>query len=73
LYSSPNCIRLLRWAGHVTFGGDVRNSYKILVGKPQGKRPCGILKHALKDNFEMDLRETGFEEADRIQVTQKTV
>jgi hypothetical protein len=44
LYSSPNIIRLMksrrmRWAGHVARMGEKRNAYRILVGKPEGKRP----------------------------------
>jgi hypothetical protein len=44
LYSSPNLIRMvkarrMRWAGHVARMGEKRNAYRILVGKPEGKRP----------------------------------
>jgi hypothetical protein len=44
LYSSPSIIRMIksrrmRWAGHVTRMGEKRNAYRILVGKPEGKRP----------------------------------
>jgi hypothetical protein len=44
--SSPNIIRVMksrrmRWAKHIARMGDIRNAYKILVGKPQGKRPGG--------------------------------
>jgi hypothetical protein len=44
LYSSPNIIRMIksrrmRWAGHVAQIGEKRNAYRILVGKPKGKRP----------------------------------
>jgi hypothetical protein len=46
VYSSPNIIRIIesrimRWAGHVECMEEMRNSYKILVGKPKGKRPLG--------------------------------
>jgi hypothetical protein len=46
LYFSPNIIRIiklkrLRWAGHVACMGSNRNAYRILVGKPEGKRPLG--------------------------------
>jgi hypothetical protein len=40
LYSSPN-IRRMRWVRHVVCEGDMRNAYKILVGRPEGKRPLG--------------------------------
>jgi hypothetical protein len=44
LYSSPNIIRMIksrrmRWAGHVARMGETRTAYRILVGKPEGKRP----------------------------------
>jgi hypothetical protein len=46
LYSSPNIIRMfksrrMRWAGHAARMGETRNAYRILVGKPEGKRPLG--------------------------------
>jgi hypothetical protein len=46
LYSSPNVIRMIkssrmRWAGHVARMGETRNAYRILVRKPEGKRPLG--------------------------------
>jgi hypothetical protein len=45
LYSSPHVIRMLksrmRWASRVALMGETRNVYKILVGKPEGKRPLG--------------------------------
>jgi hypothetical protein len=44
LYSSPSIITIIksgrmRWAGHVTQLGEKRNKYRLLVGKPEGKRP----------------------------------
>jgi hypothetical protein len=44
LYTSQNIIRVIktrriRWAGHIARGGEKRNAYRILVGKPEGKRP----------------------------------
>jgi hypothetical protein len=46
LYYSPDIIgqiksRRTRWAGHVTRMGEGRNMYRVLVGKPEGKRPLG--------------------------------
>jgi hypothetical protein len=46
LYSSPSIIRIInarmmRWAGHVARRGKKRNAYRLLVGKPEGKRPLG--------------------------------
>jgi hypothetical protein len=45
-HSSPSIIRIIksrrmRWAGHVARMGDKRNAYRLLVGKPEGKRPLG--------------------------------
>jgi hypothetical protein len=50
LYTSPNIItmiksRWMRWAGHVARMGKKRNAYRILVGKPEGKRPLGRPRH----------------------------
>jgi hypothetical protein len=44
LYPSPSIIRIvksrrMRWAGHVARMGEKRNAYRLLVGKPEGKRP----------------------------------
>jgi hypothetical protein len=40
--------------------GEKRNAYRILVGKPEGKRPLGRPRHSWVDNIKMDLRETGW-------------
>ena len=45
-YSAPNIVRVIksrrmRWVGHVTRMGDERGVYRVLVGKPEGKRPLG--------------------------------
>jgi hypothetical protein len=50
LYSSPSIIRIkeskrMRWAGHVARMGEKRNVYRLLVGKPEGKRPLGTQLH----------------------------
>jgi hypothetical protein len=64
LYSSPNIIwviksRQLRWAVHVASIGESRSVYRILVGKPEGRRPLGGLKHRWEDNNKLYLREVG--------------
>ena len=46
LYPSPNIVRVIksrrmRWAGHVARMGEERGAYRVLVGKPEGKRPLG--------------------------------
>jgi hypothetical protein len=61
LYSSPSIIRMIksrrmRWAGHVARMGEKRNAYRILVGKPEGKRPLGRPRRSWVDNIKMDLR-----------------
>jgi hypothetical protein len=49
LYSSPSIIRIIkprmRWVGHVARMGEKRNAYRLLVGKPEGKRPLGRQRH----------------------------
>jgi hypothetical protein len=60
LYSSPNLFKMMKCAGHVAHMGEVRNEYKLLVGKPEGKRPLRRPRHRWKDNIKMDLREIGF-------------
>jgi hypothetical protein len=47
--------RRMRWVGHVTQIGEKRNAYRILVGKPEGKRPLGRPRHRWVDNIKMDL------------------
>ena len=64
LYSSPNIIRnlksrRLRWAEHVARIEQSINSYRALVGKPEGKRPLGRPRRRWEDNIKMDLREVG--------------
>jgi hypothetical protein len=64
LYSSPNIIRIIksrrmRWAGHVELMGDRRKAYRLLVGKPEGKRPLGRPRRRRVDNIRMDLGEVG--------------
>jgi hypothetical protein len=44
----------MRWAGHVVRMGEKRNAYKILVGKPEGKRPLGRPRHRSVDNIKME-------------------
>jgi hypothetical protein len=49
----------MRRAGHVARIEEKRNAYRILVGKPEGKRPLGIPRCRWVDNIKMDFRETG--------------
>jgi hypothetical protein len=50
--------------------GELRNAYRILVGKPEGKRPLGRQRHRLVDNIKMDLRDIGWGSMDWIGVAQ---
>jgi hypothetical protein len=49
--------RRMRWEGHVARMGEKKNAYKILVGKPEGKRPLGRQRRRRVDNIKIDLRE----------------
>jgi hypothetical protein len=51
--------RRIRWAGHVARMGEERKVYKVLVGKPEGKRLLGKPRHRCGDGIRMDLREIG--------------
>jgi hypothetical protein len=62
LYSSPNIVRVIKsrkmkWAGHEARMGEGRGAYRVLVGRPEGKRPLGIPRHRWEDNIKMDLRD----------------
>ena len=64
LYSSPNILRVItsrrmRWAGHVARVGEERGVYRVLVGKPEGKRPLGRPRCRWVDNIRMGLQEVG--------------
>jgi hypothetical protein len=73
LYSSPDIIRQvksrqMRSAGHVARMGQERNVYKVLVGKPEGKRPLGSPRRMSDNGIRMDLRETGLGGVDWIRL-----
>ena len=62
LYSSPNIVRVInlrrmRWAGHVARMGEERGVYRVLVGKPEGRRPLGRPRRRWVDNIRMNLQE----------------
>jgi hypothetical protein len=58
------------WAGHVARMGAKRNTYRILVGKPEGKRPLGRPRRRWVDNIKMDHREIGWDGGDWIDLAQ---
>jgi len=53
-------IRCMRRAGHVARMGERRGAYRVLVGKPEGKRLLGRLRCRWADNIKMDLQEVGW-------------
>ena len=64
LYSLPNIVlvvksRRMRWAGHVARMGEGKVVHRVLVGKPEGKRPLGRSRRRWEDNSKMDLQEVG--------------
>jgi hypothetical protein len=71
LYSSPSIIRIIksrrmRWAGHVARMGEKRKAYRLLLGKPEKKRPLGRPRRKWVDNIRMDLGEVGWGDVDWI-------
>jgi hypothetical protein len=74
LYSSSSKIRIIksrriRWAGHVARMGEKRNMYRLLVGKPEGKRPLGRSRRRWTDNIKIDLLEIELSVLDWIGLT----
>ena len=64
LYSLPNIVRVvksrrMRWAGHVARMGEDGGVHRVLVGKPEGRRPLGRPRRRWEDNIKMDLLEVG--------------
>ena len=75
LYSSPNIVwviksRRMRWAGHVARMGEERGVYRVLVGKPEGRRPLGRPRRRWVDNIRMALQEVGCGYMDWIRLAQ---
>jgi hypothetical protein len=75
LYSSPSVIRIIksrrmRWVGHVARIGEERNAYRLLLGKPEGKRPLGRTRCRSANNIRMDLGEVGWGDVDWIGLAQ---
>ena len=64
MYFSPNIVRVIksrrmRWAGHVARMGEERWVYRVLVGKPEGRRLLERPRRRWADNITMDLQEVG--------------
>jgi hypothetical protein len=71
LYFSPNIIRQIksrrmRWAAHVARMGEERHVYRVLMGKPEGKRPLRRPRHRRENGIRMDLRDIGWGSVDWI-------
>jgi hypothetical protein len=69
LYCSPNIVRVItsrkiRWTEHVARKGERRGIYRVLVGKPEGKKPLGRPRRRWEDNIKMDLQDVGYEVMD---------
>jgi hypothetical protein len=75
LYSSPGIIRIIksrrmRCADHILRMGEKRNAYRLLVGKPEGRRSLGRPRRRWVDNIRMDLGEVGWGDVDWIGLAQ---
>jgi hypothetical protein len=74
MYSSPNIIcaikSRIRWVGHVARMRERKGVYKVLVGKPEGKRPLERHRLRWEDNFKMNLQEVGSWGMDWIELAQ---
>ena len=75
MYCSPNTVweiksRRLKWEGHVARMGKRRGVYRVLVGKPEGKRLLGRHRRRWDDNIKMDVQEVGCGGVDWIELAQ---
>jgi hypothetical protein len=73
LCPSPNIGRVvksrrMRWAGHVARMGEGRGIYRVLVGRPEGKRPLGRPRRRWEYNIKMDFKEIGINQKNWIQL-----
>jgi hypothetical protein len=75
LYSLPNIVRVvksrrMRWTGHVARMGEGRGVRRLLMGKPEGKRPLGRPRRRWEDNIKMDFQEVGGVRGDWMELAQ---
>jgi hypothetical protein len=63
-------LRKMRWTGHVALLGDGEGVYRVLVGKPEGKRPLGRPRHRCENEIKMDHQEVGCRSMDWIGLAQ---
>jgi hypothetical protein len=76
LYSSTNIIRVIKsrrmkWAGHVARMGEGRGAYRVLVVRPDGRRPLGRPRRRWEDNIKLDLPEVRWGGMDWIDMVQE--
>jgi hypothetical protein len=74
-YITTNIVRVvkskrMRWAGHVARMRDIRNVHRVLVGKPEGKKPLGRPRRRWEYNIKMDLQEGGGVRGDWMELAQ---
>jgi hypothetical protein len=65
--------RRMRWAGHVARMEEGSGVYRVLVGRPECKKPLGRTRHRWEDNIKMILKEKGIDEANWIRLAQDMV
>jgi len=75
LYSLPNIVRVVKsrrmwWTEHVTRMGEDRGVHRVLVGKPEGKRPLGRPRRRWEDNIKMDIQDVGGGRGDWMELAQ---
>ena len=75
MYTSPSIVRvtesrIIGWVGHVACMGKRSGVYRVLVGKPEGKKPLGRPRCGWEDNIKMDLQEVRCGGMDRIELAQ---
>jgi hypothetical protein len=78
LYSSPNIVRVtkstrMRPTEHVARMEEGKSIYRVMVGRPEGKRPSGRPRRRWEDNIKMDLCEIGIDEVNWIRLAQDRV